>query len=102
MLHHCNHASEQVVVARVATADCCTLVHESCESDVPAIVDVTKTVVVTNAHFVEEDFIEACATCHLLQWANVNARGFHVDNKAGEAFVLRQIPVSTADDFTDI
>ncbi len=79
-----------IVFARVGCTDGCALVHERGERDVPAVVDIAKAVVVGHAHFIEEHFIETCATCHLTQWANFDAWCMHVDDEASETFVFWQ------------
>ena len=58
--------------------------------------------VVFYANFVEEDFVEACATGHLLEWAYFNIWIFEVDNESSEALVLWQVPVGASHDFTNV
>ena len=77
-----------IVFARVGCTDGCSLVHQRGECNVPTIVYIAEAVIVGNAHFVEEHFVETCSTCHLAQWANLDTRRVHVDNEAGETFVF--------------
>ena len=55
-----------------------------------------------NAHFVEEHFVETCATRHLAQRTNLDTFGVHVDDEAAETFVLGQTWIGAADDLADV
>ena len=58
--------------------------------------------IISHAYFVEEHFVEACATCHLSERTNFYTWCTHVDNEASETFVLWQRWVGAANDFADV
>ena len=57
---------------------------------------------VGDADLGEEDLVERGAAGHLAQGPDLDSRGAHVDDEAGEALVLGGVGIGPADDLADV